>query len=654
MKKVLFALILALSAASWAYAAQTDAPVFSLESGFYAENTALEILGDGDVFYTLNGDAPTRDSFLYTKPIMLEENLSSPRTIQGRVAQEQVPAATVIRAAKIDENGNMSSVANGVYFVGGNALEFYGLPVVNLTLDSYDLWGKIEGIYGNYEYEHNVGAYFHYWDKNGVLCADRQVEVKVSGHGSRSSAKKSIRIYFTKGDVSQGKYIDCNIIPGTEKNFTDPRQVTKFYKLTMRISDWSATNLKDVLAQKIGEYTRADTANSSPVALFLNGEFWGMYECREQYDKRYISTHYDIDDDDVVLLNRDWTLAPEHYTLENGTALTEKIEYSEGPEDENADGVLGQSYYMDQWLYIRSLAEQKDIAKDSVYEEFCSLVDVDNYIDYIITYIYSANDDWPGNNFKFWRVTEEKIDESKYGADGKWRFLIHDFDIAFEDANHNTLRLSALEKGEESDARHPEFATAMLGGLLKNQSFRSEFSQRLMAYLSTAVSEENIKDITDALIEERRYGKIRDLLRWDLGSGSSKDRLNYWLGCMNGLQDFARRRPEALQKQLTDILNAEPYNAQISTAARFDFSTENTWVSICGARITKELYPKKEKGFSTYQFVNVPVKIKAEDYLGGGAKITVIHNNKTQIFFNEAEFTVENGEYTVITEPVNE
>lgn len=655
MKKVLIVLLttLVMTISISVGAEVPSAPSVSLESGFYADGTILEINGSGNIFYTLNGDVPTKDSMVYTKPITLQENLISPRSVQGYVAQEQTYKAVVVRAAAIGDDGTSSTVVSRVYFVGNGVLEFYGLPIVNLTIDTYDLWSGGEGIYENYYYEHNVPAVFQYFDEKGALGAEREVEVKVSGHGSRNAAKKSMRVYFNKGDISNGKYIDCNIIPNTRKNYKDSEPVTQFYKLTMRISDWTGTNLRDVLAQKIGGYTRADVANSTPAALFLNGEFWGVYECREQYDERYIGVHYGVDDDDIVYLNRDWTLDAQHIALnETGTVYTEKMEYSSGPKDDNKHGYLGESYYTNQWLYIRSLAEEKDITTPEVYEEFCSLVDIDNYIDYILTYIYAANDDWPGNNFKLWRVTQEKIDPNVYGLDGKWRFMIHDFDIAFEDVNHDTLYLCALQKGEETDARHPEFATKMLGSLLKNNEFRSEFSQRLMAYLSTAMSEENINALVDKLEAERKVGKVRDLLRWNLGSGSTENRMNRWLRYMDSFRNYAKERPAVLKNQVVRILNGEPYNAAISGEATMNFRCVNSYVSISGAEITKERYGEKAESFSTTQFAGVPIHLEAYDQYGNMAKLTVLHNGITESFVGTAEFVPQNGEYTINIEAV--
>ena len=49
-------------------------------------------------------------------------------------------------------------------------------------------------------------------------------------------------------------------------------------------------------------------------------------------------------------------------------------------------------------------------------------IDIENFIDFIISEIYYANSDWPCNNYKMWKTNDEN---------SKWRFLIYDLDLSF-------------------------------------------------------------------------------------------------------------------------------------------------------------------------------------------------------------------------------
>lgn len=649
-KSALFFSAALLTAFAVAAAEPLPPPIFSLDSGLYPSSVMLrmECEGANRIYYTTNGDSPTVLSEVYDGGIKLEPERAFPPEIQGRSPQEQTPKAITVRAAAADATGALGEVTTKTYFIGGDVLDFCGLPMVNLAAGTKDLWDAEVGIYSNFDYEHNIPAYFQYFNADGTAGPSRGVEIKVSGHGSRSSAKKSLRVYFNKGDTTAGKKLSFDIIPDARANYFDSKHITDFSKLTFRISDWDNSDLRDPLAQRLGSFTRADVAASTPTALFLNGDFWGIYECREQFDEKFVENHYGIDDDNIVFLDRDWTLEPQVTILENGVPFTEKMEY-EGPADGNAKGVLGQTHYMTQWLETRDIAERGNIADPEVYASFCERVDIDNFIDYVINYIYAGNDDWPGNNFKLWRVTEEAKDPSVYGADGKWRFMVHDFDIAYENPWHETLYLSALHDGSlnaDDEARHPEFATKLLGSLLKNESFRTEFAQRTMAYLSTAMSERNVNRVLDGLVAAREGAKIHDLLRWNLGWGPAEARLEGWKRNIDWLRRFAALRADALKQQYLKILN-ENYGAGITGTARFAYYTSGAGVlSINGAEVGAERYGDMTF-FGGEQFAGIPFTLSAYKD-GEPMTIDVAVGGVTETYTGEATLTPEAGAgYTV-------
>lgn len=613
MKKLIMILAGVMLVIASAFAQTTpNPPVFSIQGGVYETDSALflELSGEGDIYYTTDGSVPTVNSKKYTSAIRIDKG-------------DYNNASSTIRAAVIVD-GVSSYVSSNTYFLGSGIFSAVGdVPIVNIVAEPYDLWDSSNGIYTNYNYEHKVPATVHYISTDGKTEINRHVEIKVSGHGSRSAAKKSIRVYFKKTDPLQSKYLEYNLIPDAGVDYIS--------KVTFRISDWQSTNFRDVLAQEIGERTRVATAQSTPVAMYLNGAYWGLYECREQYDNDYLASHYGIDKDNIVFLDRDWTVAPQYSVLpETGTQYVDKIEYSEGPADDNKDGKLGETYYRNQWTYIKSLTMEKDITSKEVYDEFCSKVDVDNFIDYIITYIYCGNDDWPGNNFKFWRVTEEDIDPSNPVSDGKWRFMIHDFDISFENANHETLRLSALEKLGVNEARHPAFATAMIDGLLKNSEFRNEFAQRTMVYLSGIMSSNEVNAIIDKLAAQRQKGKAADIKRWNLGS------IQNWNWNVNNLKWFISQRPEKLKNQYISVLNNN-YGAKINGTAQVKVTSQCDY-EISGARLTGNK--------SLEVFSGIPVTITAPN-----ASITVTADGKTVTAEDEYSFT-PNGSSEIVIENI--
>ncbi len=629
------------SFASVVLAEDVAAPVFSHEGGIYTEEFYLTIkAGDSTVYYTTDGSEPDEKSNVYKEPVLIEAKLNSPRTVQNKVSQERWEKGVVIRAVAIDVLGNKSPIVTNTYFVSDKVKELgSNVPIVAISGNPYDFWDQNEGIYTNYEYEHNILGYVEYFDNNGEGF-ERSLELKVSGHGSRSNPKKSIRLYFTKGDTEGRKNLEYDMVEIADKNFYDTSKVEKHGKITFRISDWAETDLRDPMAQRITDFMRPDTAASTPAALFINGEFWGIYEAREQYDNRYLDYHYeDIGKDDVIFLDRDWTTENYTYTVsDNGFQGIERMLYEEGPEED-------EEYYRDQFNYVQYLMLNAEDQKN--YNELQGYVDIDNLIDYLFVYMYCDNIDWPGNNFKFWRTSMERSNGDVYAADGKWRFMVHDFDLAFDGVNNNTLDYVLKSTLPETEARHPEFVAKVFNGLFKNEEFRNEFAQRSAAYLDTAVSVENITAISEDLIKDREAVKGYDLMRWNNMSGTSTQRIDAWRDRVRSkFVGFAQNRNPYFEKMVSDFYKKN-YKSEIGGMATFDFEIDATKASVdvSGSVIRESFYGDKANSFTTTQYKNIPLTISAECKEGFVVKSITV-NGET---FNSDAVTItpEKDEYKV-------
>ncbi|MBQ3109873.1 MAG: CotH kinase family protein [Clostridia bacterium] len=622
--------------------ADLQPPVFSHEGGIYAEAFTLTIEGNGEeVFYTLDGSMPDKNSTPYTAPIEIAPKKVSPRSVQGRVSQQRWEKGIVVRAVTYNEEFNVTSpVVTNTYFVSDKVKELNeNVPIVAISGNPYDFWDNEEGIYTNYEYEHNILGYVEYFDNNDEGF-ERSLELKVSGHGSRSNPKKSIRLYFTKGDTEGRKNLEYDMVEIADKNFYDTSKVEKHGKITFRISDWAETDLRDPMTQRITDFMRPDTAASTPAALFINGEFWGIYETREQYDNRYLDFHYeDIGKDDVIFLDRDWTTENYTFTLsDNGYQSIERILYEEGPEED-------EEYYRDQYNYVQYLMLNAE--DEEVYKELCGYVDIDNLIDYLFVCFYCDNIDWPGNNFKFWRTSMERSNGDVYAADGKWRFMVHDFDLAFDGVTNNTLEYALKSNLPETDARHPKFVAERFDGLFKNEDFRNKFAQRAAAYLNSAVSVENITAIAEDLIKDREAVKGYDLMRWNNMSGTLKNRTDSWRDRVRSkFIGFAENRNPYFEKMVSDFYK-KYYKSEIGETTNFSFEidTAKASVDIDGAVIRESFYPGKAASFTTTQYTSIPVTISAECKAGFVVKSITVNGEK--FAGDKVEIVPEKKDYNV-------
>src|SRR5690606_20469322 len=127
----------------------------------------------------------------------------------------------------------------------------------------------------------------------------------------------------------------------------------------------------------------------NPAVAMVKGEYWGLLNFRERFDKHYFKSHFDLNEDQIYLL-----------------------EYS-------ADIVqLGDNL---DYVELLSYLENNSLENEENYQYIQSRIDIDNFADHNIAHIFAGNNDWPHNNTVFWRKRTAFAPNAPYGQDGRWR-----------------------------------------------------------------------------------------------------------------------------------------------------------------------------------------------------------------------------------------
>ncbi len=443
--------------------------IFTKESGFYDEQFYLHIYAPSEeIYYTLDGSAPTKESYKYEGPLLIydatqNENTNSMRTdFSGNFLKDStryktpdylIDKCTVIKAAYYDKKGNRSTPEERVYFVGFKDKPGYNnMNIVCVTGEPEDFFGEEQGIYvlgdtfekyaeevnlekkedylwkGNFsnsgrEWERE--AYIHVFNQEKKLCLEQSVGVRIQGGVSRAFYPKSLNLY------AREEYGRNQLLYDFFETGFYPQRVT----LSTGGNDYYG-KMKDRLGAELTEECNFCTMHYQPYILFLNGEYWGVYYLTEKYDEHYIEYYYGVDKDNVVMIKQGG--------LEVGTS-SDHTEYKE----------------------MKIFVELADMTIDANYQKACELLDIQSFIDYYAAEIYMArNADWPSANYALWR--SRKTSEKPY-EDGKWRWMLFDVNTASlkdELAEHDTLNY-VLEE------------CRMFANLSKNEQFKKDFSARL-------------------------------------------------------------------------------------------------------------------------------------------------------------------------------
>src|SRR5690606_5058229 len=136
-------------------------------------------------------------------------------------------------------------------------------------------------------------AVFEYFENSGDLAVQREGRVRIHGGGSRHAPKKTFRIYAEHNGFSNFNY-----------EFFDDYEVSKFKRILLRTGGHRLDCFpRDNLANLITQGLNVDQQHFKHVIVFLNGEYWGIHSIKERVDKYFIQNHYDIDDNNITILD---------------------------------------------------------------------------------------------------------------------------------------------------------------------------------------------------------------------------------------------------------------------------------------------------------------------------------------------------------------
>lgn len=462
----------------------SDRVGFSLPSGFYSENISVELTAEGDqqIYFTTDGSDPKPESGnVYTQPIEIN-------------ATSEVRAST-IKAAAAAEDGTLGAVYTVSYVIGQDVDSRFDddTLVFVLSTDPYNLYdyeygiavpGKIYDDYvkehpgeeipynapGNYymtgrEWERPI--YVEVFENDGTKVIDQAAGVRLSGGYSRVPDQKSLRLIARKDyDPENGKF-KYAFFPGAETE--DGVPVTEFDRLVLRngANDREFAGVRDELSQNLAQdYGYPVTQHCTPAAVFLNGEYYGFSWLHENYNQDYLATYFGG--------NRD------NYEIVSNT--------------ENADE--GSERALADYAEMYALYDE-DLTDDKVFDKLCSLVDIDDLVQYYCMQIFISNKDWPGNNYKAFRYYPAEGEEitSEY-MDGRWRFMFFDAEFAWslygERANLNTIK-------DLLDGTHMSGESKVLKALLQREDMREKFAAVMSDLTAYAFEETHIKEVLDEL-----------------------------------------------------------------------------------------------------------------------------------------------------------
>ena len=463
---------------------------FSVEGGFYDDSLSVVLFSPGaTVFYTLDGRMPSQKSHRYTHPIFVKSN-------------------TVIRAIAY-KHGKKSYVTSHTYLLREPPTD---LMVVSLAINPTSLFDPQEGLFmtgniqdttwkkldANFWSRQELQANVELFEPNGNCVYRNNSGFRLFGGMSRLFPQKSMTI-VARNHFGKSRFDYPVFGPEHPKKY-------KFLVLRNSGSDFGKSHFRDALMTGLVDDWDIEKQAYRPAHIYINGDYWGIYNIREKVNRYFLADHNLIDKDSIDMLEH-------RYTRKRGSKLGYKA--------------------LLQYLETHNL---RDISNFAYVE---SQMDVENFMNYQIAQIYFDNQD-AGGNIKYWRPQT---------PDGRWRWILYDTDwgMGLHDKNahqNNSLKFHTEPNGPSWP--NPAWSTFILRKLLENRSFKQRFINRFLDHLNTTFREDVVLDKIDEIYQTLEPEMDRHLKRWRLSKSTWEREVRY-------LREFARKRPRYLRKYLAEF-----------------------------------------------------------------------------------------------------
>lgn len=456
------------------FTGRTSEPVFSCTSLYCTEKFTLTISAEdgADIYYTSDGSAPKPSArYLYNDPITISKN-------------------TVIRAIAVKDGSLCSQVVTYTYLFE----EPHSIPVICIAMNPSDkdaVWSaKSKQSSTKVERE----GFLTYYEADGKLGVSFPAGFKPKGAGTLGRSQASLSIHL------RGVYGQSNVT----YPFFSEYGWTNYASLVIRNSgqDYTKGRIRDSLASRICFGLNIDVAATKPVAVYVNGKYYGLYDLNEDQNADFLHTHYGVD-----------------------TRTVEIIRF-------NTVTVKGSNT---NWKKVIDFAKTKNFKSADVYEEFIQWVDPDYFMDYLICSIYLCNSDMA--NQKYWHTTDNVI---------RWRPIFYDFDyaIGFNRSPKSSIMERFFDPSGTATATSRVY-TYIACALVKNPEWRNRFIERFIELTYTIFAPERVNEILDQLVGEMEPEMPRHIARW--GSRNAPASIRDWHDNIDAIKDwFAKRQVYAI------------------------------------------------------------------------------------------------------------
>ena len=489
----------------------TPSPLFSLSGGFYDTPFSITISSSDpsdQIYFTEDSHDPTELSTTYTGDIQIEQT-------------------KIVRAIAVRQDYLPSRPVSHIYYLNAN----YQLPVLAILTDPDNLFGDT----GIYTWPWGEGDYWEKFVQNQYFI-DHQLKfsvnsgLRIQGGNSLNMPKKSFREFY------ESEYGNPRLGYPLFNNTT----VTSFKNIVLRsgydddITTSTGTLLRDPLSADLYRKSGALATASEWAVLFLNDDYWGIYNLRESINEYFIEDHTGFTYFDLIRYLKEGT------ELKYGT--------------------------LDDWNNLTQYIQTTDFSIQENYSTVCDMMDMANFIN-LLSFVHASQ-------FRSWTWGSFAYKSKSSGS--KWRWTIWDTDRAYTLLTWNGFN-------EYQYTNNEKWANFMPKAFLSNPSFKNDLINRTCDLLNTLFLPQNSIAAFDSLASIIDPEIPNEIQRWNPS-------MTNWETRKESIRNFLRSRPQEVRNQIrtyfglsgqyTITLNVTGFgHIEISTIPVQDFPWEGIYMN---------------------------------------------------------------------------
>lgn len=484
-------------------------PTFSVAAGNYAvaQNVTLTAGPNTTIYYTTNGSIPSTASALYAAPIA-------------------VAATTAIRAIAVSTNPQIlpSRIETNTYFIN----ETSTFDVVSVC-GPYNAASATTGGWLFSNAAPRIFSSIEYFDNS--FNQQLEMEGRASRHGNDSWAYQQKGIDFEAMDETGTEaQFDKKLFPTSLRNKFDRIMFKAAGSDNHRTGFSNGAHIRDVFAQTLSEKygLEMDLRRWKPVLLFINGQYWGLYDMRERVDGDYFDYYYGKKRSKV-----------DHLSYWGG--LRRRIGTDTG------------------WVNLYNFIVNNNMAVPANYAYVKSELNIKSFCQYFIINTYLVNHDWLNWNTMWWRGrgNNNKV---------KWRYALWDMDaiLGLNNANYTGLSTTSFEFDpcepsnlfqNNSNIKH----TDMLSNLLDNPEFDRFYKEQWIDMFNGPLDCQNMLDHFDSCINVISPEMNRQAVRWGLT-------LADWQANVAVARTFITNRCAVISQKLDSCMQLKPRELKLNVS----------------------------------------------------------------------------------------